>query len=175
MNDIWFYNIPRTVIILIAAGLYIIALFAVVRRVKKSKYIPSPNSESLFADYNGPERREYPREKLGIWVRYKKHGQVKSIQIFREGRARDISEQGLLLETLEKLTVNDTLEIKLKLPESLHFMLMRGLIVRVSKLNEDKGYRYGINILEIDAEDRKKIAEYVTRRPCETGLNQKEH
>lgn len=172
MNDFWFFNIPRMVIISIAAGLYIIALLAIIRKTKKPKRIPSHDSESLFSDYSGPERREYPREKLGIWVRYKKYGHIKAIQIFREGRASDISEQGLLMETTEELTVNDNLEFKLKLPESLHFMLLRGRIVWVNKLKEDEGYRYGIQIFEIGAEDRKKIAEYVAQRPYAAGLNQ---
>lgn len=161
MNEVWYSSIPRLITILIAIGLYGVALFTIIRRPRKPTPIPSGNIAQPPFGYSGPERRIYPRAKLEIGVRYKPYGVEGGIQVFREGKARDISEGGLLLETSEKLAVSDKLEFKLKLPVMSHFMLLRGSIVWVKEVEKDKWYNYGISISEIDPNDRKQIARYV--------------
>lgn len=164
MNDLWYSSIPRLITIFVAICLYGLALLTIIRRPKKPVPVPDiPSGHSPFG-YSGPERRIHPRAKVGIGVRYKPYGKEGGIQVFREGRVRDISEGGLFLETAEKLEVNDKLEFKLKLPVISHFMLLRGSIVWAKEIEPNTWYNYGISILEIDPNDRKQIAKYVASR-----------
>lgn len=161
MNDTWYSSIPRLITIVIAICIYVIALFTITRRLKKSISIPASNSGQTPTSYNGPERRIHPRASLGIGIRYKHFKTNTGVEVFREGRARDVSEGGLHLETQEKLAVNDKLEFKLKLPRLSHFMLLCGTVVWAKEVEKDKWYNYGITISGIDPNDRKQIAKYV--------------
>lgn len=167
MNDLWYSSIPRLVAISVAVGLYGLALFTIIRRPRKPAPLPSGSLGDSSHSYSGPERRIHPRAQLGIDVRYKPYGSEGGVQVFREGKVRDISEGGLFFETSEKFAVNDKLEFKLKLPVVSHFMLLRGNVVWVKELDPDKWYNYGISILEIDPNDRKQIAKYVASKQCE--------
>lgn len=173
MNDLWYSSIPRLITILVAIGLYGVALFTIIRRPRKPSPLPGRRTVQFTSNYSGPERRIYPRTRLEIGIRYKLYGLKGSMQLFREGRVKDISEGGLLLETQEKLIVNDRLEFKLKLPVVSHFMLLRGSIVWVKEAEPNGWYNYGISISEIDPNDRKQIAKYVASQssPTMQGLN----
>lgn len=164
MNEFWYSSIPRLIAIIVATGLYGLALFTIVRRPKKPSLAPFANQIHPKHEYSGPERRIHPRARLGIGARYKPYGAGGGLQVFREGRVRDVSEGGLLLETLEKLAVNDKLEFKLKLPLLSHFMLLRGNIVWMKEIEPDIWYNYGISISDIDPNDRKQIAKYVASK-----------
>lgn len=161
MNEAWYSSIPRLTAILIAFGLYGIALFTIIKRPRKQVPISTSNIIQPPLQYSGPEKRIYPRANLGIGIGYKPYVVKGCIQVFREGKAIDISEGGLLLETSEKLAVNDKLEFKLKLPISSHFMLLRGSIVWMKEVEKDRRYNYGISFSDIDPNDRKQIARYV--------------
>lgn len=173
MNDLWYSSIPRLIAIFMAIGLYGIALFTIIRRPRKPTPLPERQTVQFPSNYSGPERRIYPRASLGIGIRYKPYGVKGSMQLFREGKVRDISEGGLLLETQEKLVVNDKLEFKLRLPVVSHFMLLRGSVVWVKEAKPNGWYSYGISISEIDPNDRKQIAKYVASQTSSTmqGLN----
>lgn len=164
MHNPWYSSIPRLIAVIISAALYITALVSITRRPKKPVAIPDSNSNGFNFGYNGPERRIYPRALLGVEIRYKLCTKEGCIQVFREGRARDISEGGIFLETSEKLSVNDALELKLKLPNMSHFMLLRGNIVWAKDLDQGLWYNYGVSISEIDPNDRKQIAKYVSNK-----------
>lgn len=167
MNDLWYSSIPRLLTILVAICLYGLALFTIIKRPRKPTPLPARSLGHDPFSYSGPERRIHPRAKLGVGVRYKPYGKEGGMQVFREGRARDISEGGLFLETAEKLEVNDKLEFKLKLPVISHFMLLRGSIVWAKEIEPNTWYNYGISILEIDPNDRKQIAKYVASKQCD--------
>lgn len=177
MNEVWYSSIPRVIAIIISIGLYSVALFTILRRSKKKGAAYSGSAEQFSLKYSGPERRIHPRTNLDVEVRYKLYGVKDSMQLFREGRASNISEGGLLLETAEKLEVNDKLEFKLKLPVISHFMLLRGSIVWVRETGSAGWHNYGISIFEIDPNDRKQIAKYVASQatPCtHRGMTQNE-
>lgn len=158
----WFSSIPRLITILMAIGLYGVALLTIIRRPRRPIPLPPNNKEKPEAKYNGPERRLYPRAKLGASIRYKPYNIEGGLQVFREGRVADISEGGLLLEAPEKLSVNDKLELKLKLPDVSHFMLLRGTVVWIKDVGPSLWlYNCGISISEIDTNDRKQIAKFV--------------
>lgn len=158
----WFSNIPRLITILAAICLYGVALLTIIRRHRKPSPLPKDKREEPEVKYNGPERRLYPRTKLGVSIRYKLHNPEGGLQVFREGRVTDISEGGLLLEAPEKLSVNDVLEFKLKLPEVSHSMLLHGSVVWVKEVGPNLWlYKCGISISEIDPNDRKQIAKFV--------------
>lgn len=162
MNDVWYSSIPRLIAILVAIGLYGVALFTIIRRPRKPTPLPEGQTGQPPFSYSGPERRIYPRAKLDVGIRYKLYTPGGGIQVFKEGRVRDISEGGLLLEALEELEVGDKLEFKLRLPGVSHFMLLRGTVVWVKEIEPNLWWHQcGISISEIDPNDRKQIAKYV--------------
>lgn len=161
----WFSSIPRLITIFVAIGLYGTALLTVIRRPRRPSPLPLGKTGQPSTSYSGPERRIYPRAKLGISIRYKLYSSSGGLQVFREAIVKDISEGGLLLEAPEKLSVNDRLELKLKLPEVSYFMLLRGTVVWIKELGPNLWlYNCGISISEIDPNDRKQIAKFVAGR-----------
>lgn len=161
-NEAWYSSIARVIAIVLAVGFYIIAMIAILRKPRKHTPPPSNGTTPSPIQYSGPERRIYPRAKLDVVVRYKLSGIKGVINVFKEGRIRDISEGGLLLiEAQDKLAADDVLEFKFKLPTADHFMLLRGNIVWVKELEPDRWYNYGISVAQIDPNDRKCIAKYV--------------
>jgi len=161
MNKAWFVNIPRLVTIAIAIALYCVAFWAFIK--KRKVFVRPANTvvDPASITYSGEERRIYPRARCGIEVRYKPDGVKGCINVFREGKARDIAEGGLFLESPDKFSVNDRLELKLKIPSVGHFMLMRGVVVWVKEVDPGKWFNNGISITDIDPNDRKQIAKYV--------------
>lgn len=173
MKTVWFSSIPRLFAICFVIFLYGMAAFSVFRKTKKNKPSSFPGfgkdlndsmsgSDSLRS-YPGPERRIYPRVKFDTYIRYKLCRSKCGFTTFKEGCAVDISEGGvgLLLETSEKMSVDDKLEMKLKLSVVSGYILIRGTIVWTKELEEDKWYRYGISFTEIDPNDKKLIAKFV--------------
>lgn len=169
MKEIWYSSIPRLITILVALSLYGVALFAIFRRRRKVKLRVSEYTDKPLLKYGGPERRVYPRARLSADIRYRRCGEESGLDVFKEGRAVDISEGGIgiLLETYEKLAVNDNLELKLRLPITSQFMLVRGNILWMKELEAGKWYRYGITFIEIDPNDKKIIAKYVSEHQAE--------
>lgn len=169
-------SIPRLVTILFVIGLYGIAFISIIKKPKKSKVSSFRNidiKKSAF-DYKGPERRIYPRARLSVVVRYKVYSKKAKMNIFKEGRAIDISEGGIgiVLEINENLAVSDKLELKLKLPIASQFMLVRGKVVWNKEIEAGKWYHHGISFTQIDINDRKIIAKYVTEaQPAEDVPN----
>lgn len=164
MKEAWYSSIPRLIAILVAIALYGVALFSIFRRSRRVKLRSSEDTGRSSFGYSGPERRLYPRARLDVWIRYRVYSHGSGLNIFKEGKAVDISEGGIgiLLETSEKLAVNDKLELKLKLPVTTQFMLIRGDVVWTREIVAGKWYRYGISFTEIDPNDKKMIAKYVT-------------
>lgn len=167
MKETVYFNIANLITILIALLLYILVLYGIIvavlrKKSKKTSLAESGDGES-FLKYDGPERRLYERAKLSIDVRYRCCTKGSRVNIFKEGKAVDISEGGIgiLLETYEKLDVSDKLELKLKLPRNSQFMLIRGDIIWAKELQKERWYRYGVNFIEVDPNDKKLIAKYV--------------
>lgn len=120
------------------------------------------DADKKNASYIGPERRIYPRAKLDVVVRYKLSGLKGVMHVFKEGRIKDISEGGLLLvEAQEELAVDSVVELKFRLPNVDHYILLRGNIVWNKEVEPAKLYDYGVSILHIESNDRKSIAKYV--------------
>ncbi len=161
-NDVWYSSIARVIAIVVAFGLYVVALFAIFRKTKKPAQILVVDKPHPEVSYSGPERRIHPRARVDIRVRYKPHGIKGVLHVFKEARIKDISEGGfLLVEAQEKLEVNSVLEFKFRLPSMAHFILLRGDVVWVKDLEPGQWYNYGISITSIDPNDRKQIAKYV--------------
>jgi len=161
MDGPLFTSIPRLITIIVALSLYVIAIATLFRRSRKVVSLPKYDRSSKPVVVDN-ERRIYARAPLDIGVRYRPYGQEGQIQIFREGKTGNISEGGIYLETGEHLTVESLLELKLKLPVATHFILARGKIVWVKEIASGKWYNYGVSFLEIDPNDRKLIAKYVS-------------
>lgn len=161
MKEAWYSSIPRLITIFIAIALYGVALFAMFRRSKRIKLRSPEEIDSPPIGYSGPERRIYPRVKVNVDVKYKIYSKKSGLHGFKEGRARNISEGGVFLETYEKLAADDRLEFKLKLPVSSQFILIRGKVVWTREVETGKWYYYGISFIEIDPNDKKLIAKYI--------------
>lgn len=164
MKETWYSSIPRLVAILAAIALYGVALFSIFRRSRRVKLRSLEDTDRSPVGYSGSERRVYPRAKIDIWIRYRVYSDKGGLNIFKEGRAINISEGGIgiILETHERLRVNDKLELKLKLPRTLQFILVRGDVVWAKEIKPEELYRYGISFTDIDPNDKKMIIKYVT-------------
>ncbi len=168
MEELWYTSIPRLITIMVAVSLVLIALYGLlfyplVRRFRKEEQMVNYESERQTILPYG-ERRIYPRSSLDMGIRYRPYGKEGQIQIFREGRTGNISEGGVHLEAGELLTVDSRVELKLKLPATARFILVRGKIIWVKELVADKWYGYGVSFTEIDPNDRKLIAKYVAEK-----------
>lgn len=165
-NQVWYSSIARVAAIFIAAGLYGIALVAFFKRPKRNiPKLKDEDKKQMPLTYTGPERRIYQRAKLDVVVRYKLVGMKGLMHVFKEGRIKDISEGGLLLvEAQDKFEVDNSLELKFRLPSTDHFILLRGNVVWVREIESDKWYDCGISITHIEPNDRKNIAKYVAEQ-----------
>jgi c-di-GMP-binding flagellar brake protein YcgR len=161
-SEVWYSSIARVIAIVVAVGLYVVALVAFFRKTKRPAQMPVTDKMPAEVSYVGPERRIHPRARVDISVRYKPHGIKGVLHVFKEARIKDISEGGfLLVEGQEKLEVNSVMEFKFRLPSMAHFILLRGDVVWVRDLEQGQWYNYGISITAIDPNDRKQIAKYV--------------
>ena len=152
-------HIARLVTILVAVALYIIALISIFRKPKRIKLHTFDETPKKQDDYEGPERRIFARIRLGIEIRYKIEGA--GITVFKEGRSRDFSEGGILMETHEKLPADARLGLKLKLPNKAHYTLVRGKVVWIKEVKVDEWYHCGISFIEIDSNDKKTFTKYI--------------
>lgn len=172
-------SIPRIITIFAAVALYVVACIAIFRKGKKQKKSfmtdkdQSLKTESLI-DYEGPERRVYPRMDLDVDISYRLQGKVTGLNVYKIGKTIDISEGGLgvLLETTEKLEKNDRLELKMKLPVFSQYILAQGIVAWSDEIERERLYRCGITFIEIDSNDKKTIAKFVddnnVHKPTET-------
>lgn len=162
MNVTWYSNIARMLSIVTAAGLFIIALSAVIRHSRRI-IVDLPEDFDQPFDYKGPERRIYPRVKVGIGVRYKLC-KKEEISVFQEGRTKDISEGGIFLESRDKMQVGDKLELKLRLPLTAHFIIVTGKVMWSKDAQKEQCYHCGISFVDIDPNDRKLIGKYIAEQ-----------
>ena len=163
--------VPRLLAIIIAVFSYILAMFALVRKRKKGFSLDTHNENTKPAIFD-QEKRIYPRVRLNIGVRYRPYGKKGQIQIFREGKGKNISEAGINVETGECFSVSDLLEMKLKLPTASQFILVRGKIVWVREITPGTYYGYGVSFTEIDPNDRKIIAKFIAENKEELKNNE---
>ena len=76
-----------------------------------------------------------------------------------------------MLETSEELARGSMIELKLKLPISLQYMLITGRIVWTKGRETKKMGHHGILFMEINSNDKKIIAQYITEARSKTEEN----
>jgi uncharacterized protein (TIGR02266 family) len=98
------------------------------------------------------------RESKRITVVFNVAGTAAGKQII--GQAKDLSEGGMLLETTEALAPGAALALEFFLPESHHFVKVRGEVRRSDRAT-DGTYRVGVRFTDLDPTDQEQILDYL--------------
>jgi uncharacterized protein (TIGR02266 family) len=98
------------------------------------------------------------REAKRITVVFNVAGTAAGKQVI--GQAKDLSEGGLLLETTESLPPGTGLALEFFLPESHHFVKVKGE-VRRSDRSPEGTYRLGVRFIGLDPTDQEQILDYL--------------
>ncbi|MCK5707476.1 MAG: response regulator [Candidatus Aureabacteria bacterium] len=118
--------------------------------------------------YNGPDRRQFTRIPFSFPVRFReKHFNENGIQkegITKYAYSNDISLSGIQLKFLESVKTGRYLSLKLTLPFDKECIIIHATgEVLWSKFDEkDNIYVVGINFLEIEKYDSKKLEEFIS-------------
>jgi len=103
------------------------------------------------------ERRRYPRSLLHLPFEYR----VKESPRAHGGMVVDASEGGFLIHSVEDMPVGLKLNIVLMFTNGFELTNLEVLtqIVRkdLSSYNDSKGYQYGLQIIQMVEEDRRKL------------------
>jgi hypothetical protein len=106
---------------------------------------------------NFKERRRYPRLLLDLPFEYR----VKESPRAHGGMVVDASEGGFLIHTAEDMPVGQKLNIVLMFTNGFELTNLEVLtqIIRkdISSYNGCKGYQYGLQIIQMVEEDRRKL------------------
>jgi len=79
------------------------------------------------------------------------------------GTSLDLSETGMLLETVQKLDVGEKIWVRFRFAEGVEIKVM-GKVARVERA-EFRNMRYGIEFIDISEEDRTRIREAIESAP----------
>jgi hypothetical protein len=109
--------------------------------------------------------RNYSRVKKDFNVRlvHQCGASRRSIVEINSSRAINVSGNGLLVNTSEKLDAGMILNVTFMKPNTLDFFKGKGKIVRVERIH-DGTYNIGINFLDLSREDMSKLDYYITMR-----------
>ena len=120
--------------------------------------------EENIDKYGGPERRKYPRLP-GAFVEYFPKGEISSR---KTSFTENISPAGICILVDEEIKTNTGLSLKIYLPGSKEGIEAEGRVVwcRSSSfltVEKRKHYDLGVEIMEIDENDRRRIWEYIVK------------
>ncbi len=112
---------------------------------------------------NNKERRSYPRFVIDLPVEYQEKGD----SCLRGGIVIDVSEGGLLIETVRDIPVGTELNVTVLFPkgsELADFKVMTKIVRKKPSWKEDskgnryrEGYQYGLEFIQILEENRWKL------------------
>jgi len=117
--------------------------------------------------YKGPERRKYVRIPFSFPVRFKEitysedggeeHG------VTKYAYSSDISEEGIQLKFIGEIDIGNLLHLHITLPfeENCIIVTAKGKVVWGRTDETDNVFYVGVQFVEIDAEDRNKLKEFV--------------
>ena len=107
------------------------------------------------------ERRQFPRLKYTSPIQYR--DVFKPQKLFFGCIARDLSAGGVRVTASKAIPHDARLVVLLSLPDSLRQVRAISRVVWQSQLPRGTAYEYGLQFIEITAEDRSAIAHYVER------------
>jgi len=120
--------------------------------------------EILEEKYVGPERRRFPRLSASF-VEYFPIGEIVSK---KKSFTENISPVGICFLVDEKIELDTTLSLKIYLPGSKEAIEAQGKVVWTREsaflsVKKRKHYDLGVEIVEIDSNDRQRIWQYIVK------------
>ena len=102
------------------------------------------------------EERRYPRYSMMLPLEY-----GRADDAYRGGLVANVSETGLLVYTIQELSVDERLSIRVFFPNEFEldgFRVLARIVWKDYHYETDwKGYKYGLAIVQISEEDRRKL------------------
>ena len=110
------------------------------------------------------EKRRFPRLLMNVEVEYAVAG-IEDAELYTTG-SKNVSEGGICVIVFEKVACGTIVNLKFEMPEWNRFITAKGKIAWMRELTFDKNqscdmYEAGIEFVEINPEDRRKINEYI--------------
>lgn len=120
------------------------------------------------------ERRRHPRFLIDLPLEYKKAGEASS----RGAYTGDLSKMGLLIYSVDNILVGTELEVSVFYADEYRldiFKLFARIVRKQTHSDPDwKGYRYGLEFVQISMEDRKKLEQLIGQRVASDKVGSKE-
>lgn len=112
------------------------------------------------------EKRRYPRLDINVDIEWKKISAAATDAVIK-GVSKNISEGGICLLVYEKLNTGDILSLDIKLPSG-KMIRSRGKVAWIKEFEIigqkiEKGYDAGIELVDVNEEDKKVLKEFVFR------------
>ena len=116
-------------------------------------------------NYQGPERRRFPRIPFWYIVRYKiANPNVKSHSQLLTSKSKNISLGGILLETNHYYDITTTIEVELDVPidtKNHVYAKVIGSVVRCNSLGDGKSYDTAVQFISIADEYKKNVMQLI--------------